>query len=457
MDANPTLNSPPPPALSLPVLQTRESKWKVIGCFLLTVVAIQLVIGPKLRLSQWGASAESNAGIAEGVAWMNGRLDIPCKGDPKDPTIRLHDSAYFDGKVYNVFPPMMSILTVLVAPIHKLLLGRTDFWLQAPYVLLLYWPLPITAYFIFYRRIGDAIWAGVWTLAWIGGTTMLPNLHDVQTGYLGQIDHCLSQVGLLILAADLLGRQRIWPSLIGLLVCTYTRQMTCLYALPVIWVAWRTGGVKKLMWCAIGLVIIAAPLLTLNYLKFGKPLDFGYRYIYVGREDLSDSMGYRCATYGVFSTHFLPENIYYMHIAPPDIDWATISPSGVLIRDTNPYGTSLWLTTPLAFWIFLAAGQWWRDRKCRLLMLATLPVMFGLLCYHSPGFMEYGHNRFVLDYLPIWFVVVAPFTKGGWRTWFTLACLAWSLLYFQTIVPDITPLGEPARRAATVMVNDGKV
>jgi hypothetical protein len=71
-------------------------------------------------------------------------------------------------------------------------------------------------------------------------------------------------------------------------------------------------------------------------------------------------------------------------------------------------------------------------------MLGTLPVMAGLLCYHGPGFMENGYSRFALDFLPIWLAVVAPRTRGGWRTWFTLACVAWSLLYFQAIVPDVS-------------------
>ena len=69
-------------------------------------------------------------------------------------------------------------------------------------------------------------------------------------------------------------------------------------------------------------------------------------------------------------------------------------------------------------------------------MVGTIPVMLGLLCYHSPGFLELGYNRFALDFLPIWLLVSAPFTHGGRRTWISVVLTAWSLLYFQAIVPN---------------------
>ncbi len=409
------------------------------------MVAIFVALGPKIRLSQWGAEADSNAGIAEGAAWVKGRLDLPpfkntvllwdypSVENPSDPEKRLHDTAFYGEKIYNVFPPLVSILTVVFAPIHAQLLdGRTDFWLKTPYVLTVFWPLPIVAFVVFRRRVGDSAWAAFLAFALIGGTAVLPNLHGAQTGYLGQINHVVSQVGLLILAADVLGKQRVWPGLLGLLIATYARQITFLYGLVLLWIAWRRGGARRLGLCALGLAVMAAPLLTLNYFKFGNPLEFGYRYIYAARDD---DMAARAAR-GVFSAEFIAENAFYLHLAPPDIDLRNSDVSEIKISESNQNGTSLWVTTPLALWVLVALRRWWREPAARLLMLGTLPVMFGLLCYHSPGYMEHGYNRFALDFLPIWLVVVAPFTRNGWRTWLTLWCAAWSLLYFQKIVPD---------------------
>ena len=79
----------------------------------------------------------------------------------------------------------------------------------------------------------------------LGGTAVLPNLYFSQKGYLGQIYHVVSQIGLLLIAADLLGRQRVWPSLIGLVITAWCRQMTLLYALPILWMAWRRKRLKR--------------------------------------------------------------------------------------------------------------------------------------------------------------------------------------------------------------------
>lgn len=431
-----------------------EPRWRTIVCFLLLLAAIQLVLGPKVQLSQWGVSAgvenlnpapkpkgpssrwgiprSENAAVAEGMAWLKGQryLDLP-HADGPEPEKRLHDTAYFNGKVYNVFPPMMAFLTVLLSPLQDYWLEMPDgMWLQTTYVLLVFWPLPIVGFIVFRRQVRDSAWAALLTIAWMGGTAVLPNLEGARQGYLGQINHVVSQVGLLILAADLLGRQRIWPSLIGLAISAYTRQLTFLYGLPLLWIACRQSP-RRAAWCLAGLAVVAAPHLTLNYLKFGNPLDFGYKYIYVGRE-ADDYMGERCRQYGVFSPHFIRENFYHLNIAPPILDLDGLN---VRIYERDQDGTSMWMTTPLAAFVFITAGWWWRDRCRRILMLGTLPVMLGLLCYHSPGFMQHGYSRFALDFLPIWLAVIAPQTRGGWRTWFALGCTAWSLLYFHAILP----------------------
>jgi hypothetical protein len=445
-----TLRSFAGPASDL-ALVAGEPRWRVILCFLLMLAALQLALGPKVRLSQWGISAESNAAVAEGIAWVRGRLDIPHPDGTDLLHHRLHDTAYFNGKVYNVFPPLMTFLTVLLHPLHQWLEVPPEQWLPWCYTLLVFWPLPVAGFVTFRKQVADSAWAALLTVAWMGGTALLPNLHAAQTGLLGQIDHVLSQLGLLILAADLLGRQRIWPGLIGLAVSTYTRQITFLYGLPLLWVAWRQGR-GHLITGLVGLAVVAAPLLTLNWLKFGNPLDFGYRYIYAGREH--ESMAARCTQFGTFSPHFIPENIHYMHLAPPRIE---LSLTYIKISDANRNGTSLWITTPLALFVFFSVGSWWSNGPRRLLMLGTLPVIFGLLCYHSPGFVQHGYNRFALDFLPIWLAVIAPRTRGGWRTWFTLACTAWSLLYFQAVVPDGPAINATPRPRTVSMVSNGQV
>jgi hypothetical protein len=386
------------------------------------LVAIQLLLGPTIQLSQWGLSAEIDAGVAEGVAWLNRQLDIPYSG--RDPAHdRMHDTAYYNGKVYNVFPPLVPLLTVALAPLHRLLGMPPGMWLPFIEEALVFWPLPVVGFLVFRRQCDDSAWAAVLTVAWMGGTALLPNLEYTRHGYLGPMNHVLSQVGLLIFAADLLGRQRIWPSLFGLFIAVWTRQMTCLYAVPLLYVAWQR---RRLPLCLLGLVAIAAPLLALNWLKFGNVAEFGYRYIYVNR---NDAMAQR-ASHGIFSSVFFTENLWYMHAELP-----TFEPGLTNVRiAASGDGASIWFTSPILLYVLIDGRRWWRDPKRRLLMLSTLPVMLGLLFYHTTGFMQIGYNRFALDFIPIWLVVIAPYSRGGWRTWFSMSAMAWSLLYFQSVI-----------------------
>jgi len=420
------LNAVTTPSVAPETLST-EPRWKPWFCFIVMLAGLQAGFGHIMRLSQWGVNAGINCAVAEGDAWLHGRLDLAHEPGTDLVHNRRCDSGYVNGRVFNLLGPILSILTVVLAPINHALTGRTDFWLPWLYSLLVFWPLPIVGYVLFRRQAADSAWGAVLTASWLAGTAVLPNLFFASRGELGQIHHLMSQTGLLLLAADLLGRQRIWPALIGLAIATWSRQMTFLYALPLLFFAWRRARLAPAL---IGIAMIAAPLLTLNTLKFGNPLDFGYRYMYVGREDAD--VAKNCLDHGMFSIGFFPRNFKHMHLKLPEFDAGLMG----LTPHVDWYGVSIWSTTPLLLMVLFAARQWWSDVRRRVLMLATLPVMTGILFYHDPGFIQFGYMRYALDFIPIWLVVIAPWTRGGWRTYFTIACTAWSMLYFSLLQFD---------------------
>jgi len=407
-----------------------------VGYFALLVIALHVAFSHLIRLSQWQLSAESNAAVAEGVAWLDGRLDLPAQGpNPANPADRGWDTAVVrrPGEtaphVFNVFPPLLSVMTVVLHPLHHHVLGLPPgTWSPWTLAWLIYWPLVAVAFLGFNARTGDPRWAAFLAFAFIGGTALLPLLIHAGKGLLGQLNQVISQIGILLIAYDVLGRRRIWPGLIGLAIAVFTRQLAIFYAGALLWAAWKRGGARAAAACALGIAAIAGPLLWLNHAKFGHPLDFGYDRIYVDRDD---EVALKCKEHGVFSWHFIPENIYYFHLAPPRID--QLSPITLRVSAANDCSTSLWLTTPLALFIFIAFKNWWREPPARIVMLATLPILVGHLCYHSPGWLAQGYNRFAMDFLPVWLVVAAPWTRGGWRTWFTLACTAWSVWYFSQL------------------------
>ena len=400
----------------------REPAWRIVACFLLTLAGLQLVVGDRVQPFRWDLTAEKNLGVAEANAWLHGQLDL---GNADTTLRRPHDTALKDGRVFNVFPPLVSALTVVLAPLHKLLLGASDRWLPILATLVALGPLPVLGYFLLRRESSDSAWGGLLTLSWIGGTALLPVLTASRFGDTVHLNQVLSQAGLLILAGDLIGRQRVWPGLIGLWIATWTRPITFLYAISVFIVSIRR---QRIVMCAVGLALIAGPLLVLNSLKFGSPLDFGYAYVYAGRYD---PIAARAAAHGLFSLAFLPENAWYMFAAPPEIE---ISATSVRIVP-NVWGTSIWITSPILLLALLSCRRWWADGRRRLAMLGTLPVILGDLCYHNTGFVQPGYSRFALDFIPIWMLVIAADSRNGWRAWYTLAATAWGLLYFHWIVP----------------------
>ena len=96
-------------------------------------------------------------------------------------------------------------------------------------------------------------------------------------------------------------------------------------------------------------------------------------------------------------------------------------------------GGSLWLTTPLALGIFGTARRWWHLIDRRILMLGTIPVIIGLHLYHTTGGSP-GMYRYALDVLPIWWLVIAPYTESSPSAKrLTIAAIAYSVLYYQTL------------------------
>ena len=98
-----------------------EPRWFVVLVFALMLVGLQLAAGPKVRLSEWRVRQQSNHGLMEAKAWRAGRLDLPI--DAKRPEIgaqRPRDTAYHQGKVYNVFPPLFTFLAYAALALQDL-------------------------------------------------------------------------------------------------------------------------------------------------------------------------------------------------------------------------------------------------------------------------------------------------------------------------------------------------
>jgi len=424
-----------------PLLGGDEGRLRVYGCLALLLVGLYLAVGPKLRLSEWRVTPDGNTALAEALAWKRGTLSLP-----RD----YYEDAEAHGKHYNVVGLGFVVLSVLGTTLTGWLGGPAGTFSPLLYVAMVALPLPFVAYWAFRTVTRSSVWAAVLSFYLIAGTSLLPVMVMCKDGPIYKINHVLAVVGLLVFAADLLGPRRIWPAVLGLCLTAWSRQMTCLYALPLLWLALHDGEAgthrsaagatetsppaapdgrrrrRDLRLALVGVCVIAGVPMTLNAMKFGNPLETGYRLLYAGRNDPIAQRAHR--------QFFGPANVkmqaFAMNLAYPKWD---IRAGTLYLATGQSDGGSIWLTSPLLLGIFFTARWWWRDRRRRALMLGTLPVIGGLLCYHTTGAGSAGFYRYSLDFIPIWLMVIAPYTMGRRGVLLTLACLAVSTLYFNIL------------------------
>lgn len=407
----------PAPSLS----RRRPIPWSALGWFLLLLVALQLIVGPIVRLSQWHVDAAANTNYAEALAWHNNRLDIGA---------RTHDSALHNGKVYSVNAPLFTLISYLAIWLAKLQ-GLPTYEFYSPwYFAAVALPLPFVGFAVFQRAIGEPRWAALLTLAWIAATPVLACLAVAREGGINHINHLLSQTGLFLIAASLICGGRLRWALIGLVWATWSRPLSIFFALPIAWMAWKRDGGRRAsnLMATLGATGLAIGVtMALNHLKFGSALESGYRFVYEGRNDEMARRGKAA----LFSTSYLKRNAWYMNAEIPG--WS-VGKFGIR-PETDPYGGSIWFTMPILLYAITTARQWWSSPPRRWAMLTSLVVIGLLLCYHNTGYIQPGYFRYSLDWLPIWLTVIAAATCRSTKSRnLTIAAIAWSLLYFNLIM-----------------------
>lgn len=416
--SDPAANSEPPLSERAPTGgKLFRHPWDRIAGFLLLVALLQWLVDPYIySRSTLNAviTASDNPHVAEAVSWRAGRLSLD---------ERYYDTAEFGGRFYNVFPPLF---TLVCSGLLSWFPQGVPRWV----LLFLIWvPIPLLAYITFLRTSGGVLSAVVMSTALILGTSYSIVLQRaVTTAPVWQTDHALSQIGLLILLADYFGKGRIWLGSIGLMLSVWSRPLTVLYAIPLIAKATTLPGpvrTRRLAAAApVWLITLALPL-TLNAMKFGNPLEFGYRYIYQGRDDEPAQR----AQHGLFSLRFVPDNLRALLGGFPQIERENGRTSVI----HNEYGTGVWWTSPLLLYLLICPRDWWRDRSRRWLMISAGIVLAVILTYHTTGYAQRGYNRFSLDYIVVLLAVLGATPFGRRRSMITLAMVGWSVWYFRWV------------------------
>ncbi len=171
-----------------------------------------------------------------------------------------------------------------------------------------------------------------------------------------------------------------------------SRNSTLLAAGWIAWHLWTTRdrsdrlALAKIALMGLAPVVVAVMLQGgYNYLRFGSPLDFGLAYhLMSGR--LQDDY----QSYGAFSLHYVPINLFYDFVAFPLLSLFGIQPGADLWM-----GGSLFLMSP----VFLL-GVWGMARSWRLhgwaLAASCVAGLLPALLLMGTGWIQYG-PRYTLD------------------------------------------------------------
>lgn len=184
---------------------------------------------------------------------------------------------------------------------------------------------------------------------------------------------------------------------------------------------WR-AAIPRLVPYLIAIVAVAIPMAYMNDVRFGSFSEFGHSHLYANRVNA------QVQRYGLFHYAFLERNLHDAFTRLPEIQFHPLR------FGFNGEGMSLFVTTPLFFWLL------WPKQKPRLhraLWLTVAVVAIPGFFYQNSGYYQFGF-RFSLDYTPYLIVLLAlgarPLTGLFWLAGLAgVAVNAWGAAVFNRL------------------------
>ena len=154
-----------------------------------------------------------------------------------------------------------------------------------------------------------------------------------------------------------------------------------------------------------------------NWARFGHPLEFGYRWM-----NSPGTLQARMRTWGQFSLHFLPENLYTLTVRLPQLSLAPLHIA------PDPWGMGTVFTIPALLLVVASVRTAWRDLRQGALWLSIGLVALPSLLYFNTGSYQFGY-RFALDWLPLAIVLLALSANRGTARWIRGLIIAGILMH----------------------------
>lgn len=373
------------------------------------ILVLVMCVGLGMRVMEEEALANSYALLAQ--AFLEGRFDV-------DTCVGL-DCAVYQDRFYVVFPPFPAVVAlpfVGVFGVHFasfLLIGVALFGLTG-YV---WW------------RIFRALELDHDAAAWLVLALMFATPLYYVTIRADLVWFFAQSIGFFLVTLalrEVIESRRLVSAGICIGLALLTRQMA-VFLLPFIFVlaledderlfkfnrAWFTKALKL---CA-PVFVCGLIYLWYNWVRFGDPLDTGYQYFLQGVMQLKEQgllpevaqaslydpyyTINRIRDIGLFSPDYVLFNLYYLLVQGFHVDFGGSHALDLIGMDRN--GTALLAASPFVLLMFFA--PWCRETAIALLVIAVIAGV--TLFYHSNGYTQYNVQRYVLDWLPVVFVLLA--------------------------------------------------
>lgn len=353
-----------------------------------------------------------------GEAWLNGRLDL---GQAPPAYTGNNDFALYDGRWFVVFPPFPAVLLLpLVAwagSAQGVADGQFFLWVAGSGPAVLFLALEKLG------RMGTG--AGTRCNLLLAGLFAFGTVYffTAEQGTVWYAAHVVAVIlGALYLLVALEARHPVTAGL--LLGLGFLTRTPLLFAFPLFvfeavrvsrsradgHADWRRLG-ALLGWFSVPLVVIGSLSLWHNAVRFGEPLEFGYRYLQI-------AWRVRIESWGLFHYHYLAKNLGILLTSLP---YVTRPPQEVPFQ-INGHGLALWVTSPIYLWLLLPRH---RRPPHLALWLTVAAVALPSLFYQNTGWVQFGY-RFSNDYAVFLFALLAM-AKPRWRGWFGVAAV-WAVV-----------------------------
>lgn len=355
------------------------------------LIAVPLTGGLLLSMISEDAGTNSYALLAK--SFLEGRLDSFACYDS--------DCAVYQDRIFVMFPPVPAVIAMpFVAVFGVDFSGFVALSIMASAITLFLW------WRIFEALATDEL-AALWLLLALAFAT--PIYFVTIRG--GGVWFFAQTIGLMFITAAIHQVVR-GGSLVLAGICVglafLCRQMSVFY-LPFLFALALFPGERLISFSKaniarglkLGVPVAAAVLVYLayNYMRFDAPFETGYRYMMAPEE--WTMINHRLAEFGLFSGEYLFFNVVYSFLQGFHLEFAgdaMLTPIGL-----DPGGTSLIAASPFVLLAFFTPLR----RSVLVGIGCALIIAVPTLWYHSNGFSQYNVQRYVLDWLPILFYMLA--------------------------------------------------